>query len=71
MSKLSQRLRRLETSLDGAGRVIVVVWPNADIERAFNVKGIEAKTQDLIVLVHKEVGTEAEGWVSVDGRRIG
>jgi hypothetical protein len=71
MSAIKRRLERLEIQEHGAGRVIVVVWPGADVAAALQAKGISERPDDLVINVDKGPAANFAGWVAVDGVRVG
>lgn len=64
-----RRVRRLEIQDMGEGRVIVLVWPDGNVQDALQAHGIEERPDDLIVRIDKGRMAKA-GWVSVDGTKL-
>ncbi|MBA4092059.1 MAG: hypothetical protein C0494_15915 [Sphingobium sp.] len=68
---IGRRLKKLEIQEMGEGRVIVVVWPGADVATALNTKGIEERPGDLVINIDKGPAADFAGWVTIDGVRVG
>jgi hypothetical protein len=71
MRDLDRRIARLETGRAGGGRLIVISWPGNDHDAAMRAKGLEARQDDLVImLTRSDFNWDKPGWVSVDRRLL-
>ncbi len=69
MSRIKERVARLENELTGDGRLIVISGPGTmDVTRELGTRGITAGGRDLVVTVNKL--TETPICVTIDGTLI-
>lgn len=69
MSRIRERVARLENELAGGGRLIVISGPGTmDITRELGARGITAGGHDVVVSVNKL--TETPICVTIDGATI-